>query len=200
MKLTQIEIAGYRSIREPLTLFVERSVTVVLGPNDHGKTNLLNAIQHLNATTGFGEDDLNWDSAGNADSLPRVAGRFLLSNRERDWLLTNENESRESINRRIEARTSREIAELEREREEEEQEPQQEQDTAPAVVAPPPKPAPVATPPTAPTVPASAASALSRQAANPALLPKQTPAQQQTDDDDVVRSGGCGAGLSDWSR
>src|ERR1700691_1488754 len=101
MRLTQVEIEGYRSIRERLTLFVERNVTVVLGPNDHGKTNLLNALQHFNANHAFAVDDLNWDSADKADSLPLLLGRFTLSDDERTWLLTAENKAREEIDRRM---------------------------------------------------------------------------------------------------
>ena len=38
-----------------------RPSTVVLGANDHGKTNLLNAIRTLNDDCGFTSEDENWD-------------------------------------------------------------------------------------------------------------------------------------------
>jgi predicted ATP-dependent endonuclease of OLD family len=102
MKLKQVEVEGYRSIRERAILFVEHTVTVVLGPNDHGKTNLLNALQHLNADHAYDpQDDLNWDSSERRATLPLVIGRFTLSDKEREWLSESDNKAREEINRRI---------------------------------------------------------------------------------------------------
>jgi len=105
MKLKHVTIEGYRSIRQQMKLFVEPNVTVVLGPNDHGKTNLLNALQHLNIDRPFANDaDLNWDSSDKAESLPLVIGHFTLSEKETQWLLDAENKAREELNRRIEER------------------------------------------------------------------------------------------------
>jgi predicted ATP-dependent endonuclease of OLD family len=100
MKLLKVVIEAYRSIRERMTLIVERDVTVVLGPNDHGKTNLLSALQHLNVDHPFDPDnDLNWDSAERTASLPMVLGEFSLSEQERNWLLQDENRTRTILNR-----------------------------------------------------------------------------------------------------
>jgi len=49
MKLTEVEIEGFRSIKKNAVLRVEPNVTVVLGPNDHGKSNLIAALKFLNA-------------------------------------------------------------------------------------------------------------------------------------------------------
>lgn len=98
MKLQKADVKGYRSIRERLSVFIEPSVTVVLGPNDHGKTNLLNALLHLNSDLAYDKDDLNWDCADTPESLPEVTGEFLLSDSERAWLLKNENDARKYVN------------------------------------------------------------------------------------------------------
>ena len=45
MRLVKVEIEGYRSISNRLSLHLDPSVTVVLGANDHGKTNLLEALR-----------------------------------------------------------------------------------------------------------------------------------------------------------
>jgi predicted ATP-dependent endonuclease of OLD family len=73
MRLRKVSIIGYRSIRERLDLDVDARVTVVLGANDHGKTNLLHAITHLNDDAPFVLDrDLNWDYEGRGDEFPQA--------------------------------------------------------------------------------------------------------------------------------
>src|SRR4051812_34944927 len=84
MRLQQVSVAGYRSLREPVELNIDEHVTVILGANDHGKTNLLGALTHLNADVGFDADrDLNWDSAGHEAQLPLLRVRLLLDDDER---------------------------------------------------------------------------------------------------------------------
>ena len=96
MKLRKAEVEGYRSIRHRVQLHVEPTVTVVLGPNDHGKTNLLNALLHLNGDTPFQDEDLNWDCSGRSGELPAVQAEFSLTQVEREWLLESENKARQS--------------------------------------------------------------------------------------------------------
>ena len=80
MRLIQVEIEGYRSIGEKITVHVERDVTVLLGPNDHGKTNILHAIAHLNRDTPFSSDsDLNWDRDKHPDKFPAITFRLHLN-------------------------------------------------------------------------------------------------------------------------
>lgn len=94
MKLQKATIEAYRSIRNKMVLIVEPNVTVILGPNDHGKTNLLGALLHLNSDQHFAESDLNWDSHENGETLPLVIGEFFLTAAEREWLLEKENAAR----------------------------------------------------------------------------------------------------------
>ena len=88
MRLTRVEIEGYRSIRARVDLRVERDVTVLLGPNDHGKTNILSAFEHLNKDRPFDSDrDLNWDLTEQHDAFPSLTFHFRLDDTHRDVLL-----------------------------------------------------------------------------------------------------------------
>lgn len=84
MLLKRIKIEGYRSLRRPLEVHVDPNVTVVLGANDHGKSNLLAALSHLNPNDEFMDDDLNWDCADVADTFPSAEYEFVLSQTERE--------------------------------------------------------------------------------------------------------------------
>ncbi len=101
MKLKRVEIEGYRSIRQKICLIVEPNVTVLLGPNDHGKTNLLSALLHLNSDQQFDKDDLNWDCADQHEELPSVSAEFVLTEEERQYLWETENKAREENNRKL---------------------------------------------------------------------------------------------------
>jgi len=79
MRLGSVEIVGYRSVKEALTLRIDPAVTVILGANDHGKTNVLDAVAHLNPDQVFAQDDLNWDMVDNGDRYPKVTYTFDLS-------------------------------------------------------------------------------------------------------------------------
>ena len=73
MRLNSVKIEGFRSIKESLTLHCDPRVTVVLGANDHGKSNILEAIRYLNADQKFDADkDLNWDCAKSQETLPHI--------------------------------------------------------------------------------------------------------------------------------
>lgn len=61
MLLTTVRIEGFRSIKKPLELRVDGLVTVLLGPNDHGKSNILRALTHLGKDRPFTDEDRNWD-------------------------------------------------------------------------------------------------------------------------------------------
>lgn len=61
MRLTKLHVRGYRSIKGDATLATDDRVTILIGANDHGKSNLLEAIQCLNDDHPIEEDDRNWD-------------------------------------------------------------------------------------------------------------------------------------------
>lgn len=82
MRLQRVEIEGYRSIRNRVEFHVDPNVTVLLGANDHGKTNILNAVRHLNPDVPFKVDlDLNWDRPDQA-RFPEIVWHFVLDDRE----------------------------------------------------------------------------------------------------------------------
>lgn len=94
MRLTLLEIEGYRSISEKVSLHIERNVTVLLGANDHGKTNILSALRHLNSDMPFNADtDLNWDRDKAPGDFPHISFNFELDEKEREKLLHAANES-----------------------------------------------------------------------------------------------------------
>lgn len=84
MHLYQIEIAGYRSIREQITVPIDPRITTILGANDHGKSNILAALLHLNDDSPFTADDLNWDRVGQEGQFPVVRHHFRLTSAEKD--------------------------------------------------------------------------------------------------------------------
>ena len=84
MQLTRVEIEGYRSINTKVDIHIERYVTVLLGPNDHGKTNILDAIEHLNSDKSFDVAvDLNWDHDDQPANYPCITFHLTLDLLER---------------------------------------------------------------------------------------------------------------------
>lgn len=61
MLLQRIVISNFLSIRGSIEIDMDPKVTILLGSNDHGKTNILRALQHLNADTPISQDEANWD-------------------------------------------------------------------------------------------------------------------------------------------
>jgi len=88
MKLSSVEIVGYRSFSKKVVLNLDPTVTIVIGANDHGKTNLLEALTHLNESTKFEEErDLNWDQAGAPEEFPYLKFTFRLDETDRTEIL-----------------------------------------------------------------------------------------------------------------
>lgn len=79
MKLESVEIAGYRSTKERLDLPVDPGITILVRPNDQGKTNILDAFTHLNPSASFADADLNWDMEGQDGIFSQVRYVFCLS-------------------------------------------------------------------------------------------------------------------------
>jgi predicted ATP-dependent endonuclease of OLD family len=86
MRLVKVSVEGYRSIRGRLEITLDPRVTVLLGANDHGKTNFLAALRHLNADSRFEAEDLNWDMANRAETLPAVRYELVLDDDEAKML------------------------------------------------------------------------------------------------------------------
>ncbi|MBX3495590.1 MAG: AAA family ATPase [Parvibaculum sp.] len=81
MRLTKVTICGYRSFKSETTVDLDSRITVLLGANDHGKTNFLKALTHLNVEEEFDEEvDLNWDEEADQGNYPRI--RYFLKPEE----------------------------------------------------------------------------------------------------------------------
>src|SRR5580698_1310197 len=73
MLLRAATISGFRSFRKPVEVFFSSRTTVLIGPNDHGKTNVLLAIDKLGAEREFAQQDVNDRiSEGSTDSSHRL--------------------------------------------------------------------------------------------------------------------------------
>lgn len=82
MLLKRAEIVNFLSIKGKLPVDFDRKVSVFLGSNDHGKSNILAALQHLNNDTPILEDEVNWDADGDAS----ISFLFELTAKEtKEW-------------------------------------------------------------------------------------------------------------------
>jgi hypothetical protein len=82
MILSSVEITDFTSIKGTITLDFDRKVTILLGSNDHGKTNILKAVEHLNDDVPITDEEGNWDAEG----TPSVSFVFSLTDPERkEW-------------------------------------------------------------------------------------------------------------------
>jgi predicted ATPase len=80
MRLTLVRIEWFRSVKQVLDLHIDPAITILIGANDHGKTNLLKAILALNRERPLSPEDQNWDCS-ESDSL-RITHRFTLDEEE----------------------------------------------------------------------------------------------------------------------
>lgn len=58
MKLTRVHIQNYRSIVDSGPVEIDENVTVIIGKNEQGKTNLLKAVRAFNVDEKFSPSDL----------------------------------------------------------------------------------------------------------------------------------------------
>lgn len=82
MKLKRVVISGFRSIKGREELLIDQNVTILIGANDHGKSNLLEAIRRLNDEVTSTDDDRNWDLL--PDQQPRIEWIFSVEKNELD--------------------------------------------------------------------------------------------------------------------
>lgn len=81
MRLKKLSITGYRSIKREEILLLDDKITVLIGANDHGKSNLLAAIQCLNDDCQIKSADKNWDLP--EGSLVQIKWHFTISEETR---------------------------------------------------------------------------------------------------------------------
>lgn len=61
MRLTRVIITGFRSVQKTQGVILDKKINILIGANDHGKTNILYAIKCLNDDSPITEEDRNWD-------------------------------------------------------------------------------------------------------------------------------------------
>src|ERR1700691_3779375 len=64
MFLSKLRVKNFLSVNGECELPIDPRVTVLLGANDHGKSNLLRSLVHLNFDAPLDADEENWDSKG----------------------------------------------------------------------------------------------------------------------------------------
>jgi len=77
MILSKVKVKNFLSVSGETEFPVDRNVTVLLGANDHGKSNLLKALTCLNQDRPIRDEDENWDSPGS-----RIDFEFRLTAKE----------------------------------------------------------------------------------------------------------------------
>jgi predicted ATP-dependent endonuclease of OLD family len=77
MRLKKLSITGFRSIKNEEILLLDDQITVLIGANDHGKSNLLAAIQCLNDDVQIKPDDRHWDLS--IDALVQIKWYFSIT-------------------------------------------------------------------------------------------------------------------------
>jgi predicted ATP-dependent endonuclease of OLD family len=73
-------MTDFLSIKGTLPIDFDKKVTILLGSNDHGKSNILRALEHLNDDLAITEDEVNWDAEGK----PSLHFTFLFTKSEKD--------------------------------------------------------------------------------------------------------------------
>ncbi|OGS22035.1 MAG: hypothetical protein A2252_02415 [Elusimicrobia bacterium RIFOXYA2_FULL_39_19] len=74
MRLKNLAITGFRSIKDEVVLILDERVSILIGANDHGKSNILAAIQCLNDEFQIKPEDKNWDL--DKDSVVKIKWHF----------------------------------------------------------------------------------------------------------------------------
>lgn len=87
MKLTKIIVTGFCSVKGAEEIILDPKINIFIGANDHGKSNLLKAIECLNDDTPIAEDDKNWDLP--ETSAVKIQWHFSLSDEEISMLPTD---------------------------------------------------------------------------------------------------------------
>jgi predicted ATP-dependent endonuclease of OLD family len=106
MRLSQVILRGYRTVPGELKIFVRPTLTCMIGANEHGKTNILDAIDLLKAGT-FKAYDRNANLK--TDSHPELVFTLKMVKEERAALV-------DALKKEIAARVSSEDAEAVKDR------------------------------------------------------------------------------------
>ena len=85
MKLNNVKINYYKSFGEDSNnLQVEDDITVIVGKNESGKSNLLQLLSKIDLINGISDDDLNKVNRKYSDKKPSIELKFKLDTDEKD--------------------------------------------------------------------------------------------------------------------
>ena len=106
MKLKKVNITGFKSVKGEEVLLIDDRFTVLIGANDHGKTNMLQSIEKLNDDKPITDDDKNWDLKPNENT--RIEWHFSIDdetldqfkNNEKRKLIPNQTEENSDLNQK----------------------------------------------------------------------------------------------------
>jgi predicted ATPase len=86
-----IAISNFLSIRGTISFDIDSNVSILLGANDHGKSNILAAIEHLNEGSVITAEEVNWD-ADESGSETEISWTFKFTGLEvanlKTWVTT----------------------------------------------------------------------------------------------------------------
>jgi len=86
MKLTKVAIENFRSIISVSEIYLDEKITTLVGANEHGKSNILNAIKYLDTNYTFNyEKDPRYDQDTNS-YFPTIDYQVILDNEEKKEL------------------------------------------------------------------------------------------------------------------
>ena len=91
MKLKKVRITGFRSVKGTEELLIDNGFTVLIGANDHGKTNMLQSIEKLNDEKPITDDDKNWDLKPN--NITKIEWHFSIDTELLDHFKYNGNKT-----------------------------------------------------------------------------------------------------------
>ena len=96
MKLDNLNVSGFRSIKDCLSVIIDERMTILIGANDHGKSNILSAVRCLNDEIDISQEDRNWDAPD--DLVVNIEWSFILNGEELEKLKEYETENKDIDN------------------------------------------------------------------------------------------------------
>ena len=85
MRLTEITIDSFKTIATPQRLFIDSKITTLVGPNESGKTNVLQAINAVSANFELKREHVSKSKRDNYTKIfPSLEFTFLLENEENE--------------------------------------------------------------------------------------------------------------------
>jgi predicted ATP-dependent endonuclease of OLD family len=82
VRLIKVEVSGYKRFAAPTTLYVNGPVVAVVGPNEAGKTSLLDALVHLSSGAGFDRREFTDRTTPDGDTVI-VRATYILEDEDR---------------------------------------------------------------------------------------------------------------------